>query len=197
MRLFTAVPVVEQFREACSVARDSFVREAPSWAGEKWVTTQNLHVTLVFFGEVDQADVPVLLTGIGVALAGIAAPVLSCPRVTAVSHGGRARMLWVSLEDESGATRSIAGALLRVGREFGIEPAFKPYSPHVTLCRTRRPRVAPVAALDAAQSSFDVFNGCVSDPSVILFSSRLAPHGPTYEKVAVWSIGGSDPGGRL
>jgi 2'-5' RNA ligase len=197
LRLFTAVPVVEQFREACSAAHDSFVREAPSWAGEKWVATQNLHVTLVFLGDVDQGDVPALIDGIGVALADIAVPVLSCPRVTAVSHEGRARMLWVSLEDESGAARSIAEALLRVSRVFGIKPASRPYSPHVTLCRTRHPHEAPPVALEAAQSSLNVMSGCVSDPSVILLSSRLAPHGPTYEKVAVWSIGGSDPGGRL
>jgi 2'-5' RNA ligase len=97
-------------------------------------------------------------------------------------------MLWASVIDATGRCEELAQAVTTIAAECGVTLADKPFAPHVTLVRARRPRrmSAEVTAVISAEALGDGVS--MSVPSATLYSSTLTPVGPVYERLAQWSL---------
>jgi len=191
-RCFLAIelpgPVLRTLARAC----ESFLDLSPAWRAEKWVAPDLLHVTLGFLGEVPDPQVPELIAALTGASACHAPFELRLSSARPVPSGHHATMVWAvmggGLDPASDLHEAVIAAASR-------DPDRRPYSPHITLVRARRPRrvhhdaIASVAAdLEAAGKTSD---GCVSVPSFTLLSSTLGPTGPSYRRLArVYLSGG-------
>ena len=167
MRLFVAVvPPADAIGHLDRAAAD--VRA--SFADLAWIPTERWHLTLAFYGEVDERELArVERRGLR-ATRHAAAPDL---RFAGAGHFGD-RVLWVGVRGERDGLRALAGALATDGR---------PYRPHLTLARARRggdPRAA--AALLAP---YDGPGWRAAE--VVLFRSHLGPK-PTHEPLARWPL---------
>lgn len=181
MRAFLGIDLDPEVRDDLASLSEALRQSVPGWSGEKWVTADRLHLTLRFLGEIDQEMAHDLVARLSVQLRGAEPFVLPClVPVEPVPGPGRARMLWTRYEDPDGRCAALAATVNDVLAEFGIGPEERPFLPHVTLVRTRRPRpFACPAEASATQTCSSMSVGCVT-----LFSSVLSRSGPHYDRIA-------------
>ena len=187
-RCFLALTLPDRVVRTLGAARDTFLASAPDWAGEKWVTSTLLHVTLAFLGPLDEDDLDAGVLHMRGAAALVPAFDLRLDKVIALPSLGRATMLWATLQDPAGALNGLRDDLLAAfpSAERGSD---RPLRPHVTLVRSRTPRHVDGGTLAATSllvsPSGKGPDGIVSVRSVTLFSSTLRPAGPEYREMAV------------
>ena len=165
LRLFVALPLpgdtVERLvawqREALTGACDTRV-----------VPPANLHVTLAFLGSRPRDDVEPIMRDLRTAAATSERPVLAAVRYRETRSVGM-----VVLDDEGGRATALAGRVSEALAGLGVyEPERRPWLPHVTVLRFRRPpRLRPEPP--------DL--GRVSPSEVALYHSVLRRTGAQYE----------------
>jgi 2'-5' RNA ligase len=183
MRLFIAVDLDDKARASIASAQRRLaagMRDAPS-TSLKWIPADQLHLTLVFLGEVDEVGAPPLIDAMGadiaqppfdLAYAGSGVfPARGAPKVLWAGVGAGAREI-VDLQ------KTVAARVASAGQP--IES--RPFPPHLTLARWRESRGADRArALDAA------FGGTLARvrvDHVTLYQSRISSAGPAYTPLA-------------
>ena len=177
-RMFVAIDLPEEIK----LAINSLHCPLP---GAKWVAEEQIHLTLRFIGDVDDA----LLKMIVASLSGIvAAPFsLAIQGVGCFPPKRDPRVLWVGVAGSSallGLQRDIEMALVR----NGLEPEGRPFFPHITIARlkeTPAARVAPFLRQHAriATRSFPV-------TQFVLYSSTLIPQGAIHHREALFPLRG-------
>jgi 2'-5' RNA ligase len=171
--LFTAIELTESARAAVAAEQRRIV-ESLSGNRLRLVKPEQLHLTLVFIGEVAEErsvditslmerDIP--MRPFRISLGGIGA---FPPR-------GAPRTLYIDVVE--GADAAIALHALTAER-IGQRDA-RPFHPHLTLGRWRdsRPSDRPKGTTTSAIAAVDV-------ASVTLFQSRLSSAGPAYTRLA-------------
>ena len=172
MRVFAALPLP---REALDALAPVSTALRARWPGLRTVRAEGLHLTLHFFGEVDEGGVRRLVEL-------WRDPNLGGP-VLAVSFGslgrfperGSPRVIWIGIGDGAARVCDFQRALESRIAALGFREDPKGFSPHVTLARAGAPPPPPDALEGFAAPRLDfAFGECV------LFQSILGPRGPTY-----------------
>ncbi|HEX3526192.1 MAG TPA: RNA 2',3'-cyclic phosphodiesterase [Thermoanaerobaculia bacterium] len=191
MRLFLAIEIPPAVRREVA-RRIAGLRDRLPRA--RWVDPEILHLTLLFFGQVDEAKVPAL----GAALRDAFARHL--PMELRLAGGGTfpprrpARVAWVGMETteemtEDGLAALQADATAAAVESIGFTPEDRPFHPHVTLARCE-----PFWPRDAAEKFAAAFPGAVGQPWLadhgVLFESKLSPKGPRYRPVELLPFAG-------
>lgn len=184
-RLFAAIDLDAASRQTLADATAAFLDHAPEWAPEKWVQPANLHVTLMFLGDVPQAAVTRATTALAVAAGSATGFDLELRGVQAIPSPRRASMLWATLLDPSGRCDALARAVGESLRGLGDAQAAKAFSSHVTLVRARRPKPVTCEALAAAESALAGTPRSMSVSRATLYESTLTRFGPVYRAVSV------------
>jgi 2'-5' RNA ligase len=181
MRAFLGIDLDAEVRSDLVSLSETVRHAVPAWTGEKWVPADNLHLTLRFLGSIDPDTADNLVTRLSLELHGVESFILPClTPVEPVPGSRRARMLWTRYEDPDGRCAALSGTVDDVLTEFGIGPEERPFVPHVTLVRARRPRpFACPAELSATRTCSPMSVDCVT-----LFSSELNRSGPRYDRIA-------------
>lgn len=181
MRLFVAVDLDSEARSAIEAARIDRLRAARDVSPIRWVQPAQMHLTLVFIGDADDARAAALV-------AAIDRPV-RLPPFELVFGGfgvfpprGAPRAIWIGVsEGEAGLRalqREIAGRVAGTGAPLES----RPFSPHLTLGRWKQSRSsdrgrvlggAPACAL--ARLRID---------HATLYRSQVSSQGPTYTALA-------------
>ncbi len=177
-RLFVAIDLTEDAKEAISRIRGGI-------PGVKWIDMAQLHLTLRFIGDADDA----MLLRIREELAGVNSPSFSLlPRGVGHFPPKRdPRVLWVGIERNE-ALSSLQRLVEEAMVKCGLEPEGREFSPHITLARlkdTPFSRIAP----------FLEKNRLFSAPPVPvkgfhLYSSVLSPRGAVHNRLASYPLQG-------
>jgi 2'-5' RNA ligase len=179
VRLFTAVDLDNAARGAIG-ARQAQLRLAFGGASMKWVGAEQMHLTLVFIGEVADERVPAF----------VAAMQRDIPQrpfrmvfggTGAFPPRGAPKVLWLGVV--GGASEAIALQQYVADRleAHGVRCEERPFAPHLTLARWRDPRPSdrrriPLDPGDAVAT--------VEVAAVTLFQSRLSSSAPAYTPLA-------------
>lgn len=192
LRAFVGLELPPEVRRAYVAASDVVRRTDPRWAGEKWVAADNLHVTTFFIGNVPEEALAELETSLAEQVSDVDEFDLPLASIAAVPGARKARMIWAELADPTQRASELAERVARAAVAFGAMPPDRHYRPHVTLCRARRPRAVEPCAIEAANELIEGSAEAMSVVSATLFSSRLTPRGPVYERLAAWRLRGVD-----
>jgi 2'-5' RNA ligase len=158
--------------------------------GVRWVNRANLHVTLHFLGGAVPADMITRLDSALMHIAGEMRPFILEARGAGVFPSlVRPRVVWIGLK--SGALASLAERIIAAAHASGFPPPAQPYSPHLTIGRTRganrgewlRQMIERATDRDFGQTAVNSF---------ILYRSILGPHGASYEELASYRLRASD-----
>lgn len=174
MRLFFALPLPGRIRRALSALRTDL-------GGARWVPEAQLHLTLRFLGEVDDAAAARVIERVHAERRDAPWPaVRMAMRGVGVFGGARPRVLWAAVDPPEPARR-IAESLERAVVAAGLPAERRPFAAHVTLARLRRPNGDALRAFLARESAFatDAFD--VSD--ALLYRSTLSNTGAIHEPV--------------
>src|SRR5262245_14533366 len=94
LRTFIAVDPGAAIQNRLVALQETLARAASE---VKWVEPDNLHVTLLFLGEVDERDVPAVCRAVGAVCADRAPFVLSVEKVGCFGNPARPRTIWAGV----------------------------------------------------------------------------------------------------
>ena len=188
VRCFVALELPDETVAALTAAGAAIRDRAVEWRNEKWVAEENLHITLKFLGLVPDERVASLVDALEGAVADRRAFALRLAGARCVPSRGRCSMVWATFHDAA----DDSCARLARGVDSAVagfaEPETRPFKPHVTLVRARKPHRLDPEALEAANEALACPDAFVSVLSATLFSSTLTRRGPIYERIARWEF---------
>ncbi len=188
MRLFAAVlPPEDVTRELA--AEVDVLRRLPGADGLRWTGRPGWHVTLAFYGEVDDALVPDLTTRLE------RAAHRTRPFTLALRGGGqfgRGRALWAGAQGDLATLRLLADRAEAAGRRAGVPSGgHRPYyKAHLTVARGRG--TVDVGPYVTALDRFTSRSWTVRDVALVrstLPKSGVPGEQPRYEAVARRPLG--------
>jgi 2'-5' RNA ligase len=177
LRTFIAIELGESIRDRCLALQDSLARADDE---VKWVGEGNLHLTLLFLGEVEDRELPALCKAVADCCAERDAFRLAVESVGCFPNARRPRVVWVGVGEGSAEVCALHDALEPPLLELGCyRREDRPYTPHITLGRVKGDR--PDNTLAAALAKQARWRGGVTDVrEVRVLSSELRPEGPLY-----------------
>lgn len=192
MRLFVALPVPRAVREGVVVAAS---RLRPRLPAARWAPVTHLHLTLVFLGETEGARLPALDEALGRRFAGFAPLTLRLSGAGCFPPRRAARVAWIGFEPAAGLGRLQGEVAAAVAGVLERPPERRPFHPHLTLARCRRPW--PRAAVELWASALAGPHGEAFEVSTgELVRSHLAASGARYETVGSYPLA-APPGARV
>ncbi|MGW6927784.1 RNA 2',3'-cyclic phosphodiesterase [Streptomyces sp. NPDC054950] len=189
MRLFAAVLPPDDVADELA-AETARLRTLPGADGLRWTGRPGWHLTLAFYGEVDDDLVPELSARLE------RAAHRGTPFALAVRGGGQfghGRALWAGAAGDVPALRLLADRAEAAARKAGVEMGeHRRYKAHLTLARSRE--AVDVRAYVEALDAFEGRTWTVEE--LVLVRSSLPRSGvpgeqPRYEPVGRWALGGA------
>ena len=170
-RLFFALWPDEEVRRGLRAVQSAMPRH-----GGRPVHVEDVHVTLVFLGDVELDRLPSLLD----AAAGVRGSGFDL-LVDRQGYWPRPRVAWCAPSQVPEPLVALVQALSRALAGCGFEPERRPYSPHITLYRNS-------AGVPDAGLANPVRWPC---RDFVLVESNPAREGPRYIVLAHWPLAGS------
>ena len=176
VRLFLAVDpnpeIIAQFEQTIAQLR----LVAPH---ARWVRAEKLHVTLVFLGDVEQAQIATIRDIMHSVVA------LHDPFQLRFAHGGsfgetkHPRVLWAGIGGDMMALRALQKTLADKLEPLGFKPEHREYAPHLTLARSADPR-GDESLVDCRNKLAERTFGETLIREVVLYESVQGTSGSTY-----------------
>ena len=190
MRVFLAISLSDGIRAGLAAAVQRF---SPLIEGVKWCHRDQMHITLLFLGEVAPAFVPHVSETVQKVCADH--PAFTCA-VNGYGFWGNMRnptALWAGVEMPE-ELESLQEKLVRAVKKLGFpDLSSEGFQPHITLgrCKTVRKNGA-LELLRAMDADTEADFGILEVNKVTLFESRLTPKGPIYRTMEKFPLGLSD-----
>jgi RNA 2',3'-cyclic 3'-phosphodiesterase len=177
VRTFLAIDLGKAIRDRLVALQVSLAKTV---AGVKWVGPENLHVTLLFLGEVDDRELPALCRAVEEVTQSLPAFSLTVEKTGCFPNARRPRTLWVGVGAGTQEVCALHDALEPPLLELGCyRREERKFTPHVTLGRIRGEGTpAGLAAALAQQQMWKA--GDVNVRELHVMSSELTPAGPHY-----------------
>ncbi len=193
MRLFACVvPPDSVLDAALRVQRSLLGDAADTGRAFRPVPRENLHVTLHFFGDVDDSLVPALLGALDHLALTEPIPLRTAP-AGCFPNCRAPRAVWLGAEDSTGRLAQLAARVAACAP--GVAPKSRPhdsrhapaYRPHITLARVRPafvrdPQVARAVQACGERSCTEVGREFAAQ-TIVLMQSVLNPGGAEYRRV--------------
>ena len=186
LRTFIAVGIDKTIRGHAVALQEALGR---SGADVKWVEPENLHVTLLFLGEVEDRTLPAVCRVVADVAAGLAPFEMIVEGAGCFPSPRRPRTLWVGVGDGRQELVALHDALEPPLLELGCyRREERQYTPHLTLGRVKGDLGAAELAAALARRS-DWRGGQVRVREVLVMSSELRSEGPTYTVLGRGKLG--------
>lgn len=184
LRLFAAVDLPNRVREGIERVVEPWRDRLP---GGRWVRPETWHVTVKFLGRTYPRLVERVHGACGDAAAEIRPFRVGIEGMGVFPGPGRARVLWVGLDDRDGGLPALARAL-----DDGLANEFPPekrgFTPHLTVARFNPPVSIRNQADELAATEFDLEPFRVGE--LVLYRSHLSPKGARYEPLERFPLRG-------
>jgi 2'-5' RNA ligase len=175
MRLFIAIDMPDDVKRVLSGLR----RDIP---GVRWVPPEQMHLTLLFLGEVPEERLEILCCALSTIE--IFPFTLNFSRTGCFPRPSSPRVLWAGVDRQPVLTE-LAQRVRKATESCGIQIDERAFSPHITLARIKQP---------ASCNVFDFINRPVSDNKLsvpvqhfTLYQSCLTQHGAIHKEIMVFS----------
>lgn len=132
MRLFTAIepsPAARQAIEHIQRRLQTVLR------CKRWQPVDTIHITLQFLGEKQKDDLPYIDQALQEAIKGMGPLTLNIGPPGIFGHAQHARVLWLSLDEETDKLKQLQQQTTDALTETGLYKEDKPFRPHITLGR--------------------------------------------------------------
>jgi RNA 2',3'-cyclic 3'-phosphodiesterase len=185
-RTFIALEIDKAIRDRLVALQENLSRAADQ---VKWVEPENLHVTLLFLGEVDIRDIPSVHRVVADGCAGLSPFSLSVETVGCFPNPRRPRTIWAGVGAGSPEVCALHDTLEPPLLELGCyRREDRKYTPHITLGRVKSDRPTDrLAATLAKHAAWQCGEQTVRE--VHIMGSELTPDGPTYTILARAKLG--------
>ena len=156
--------------------------------GVKWGKSDTNHITIFFFGEVEEKDLEVLEGSVSDALERIQPFKASVAGISAFPSMKRPRVFWIGIENRTHELERIYRSLTNdlPGKKIKVNIEAKDYTPHLTIGRVKG-WCDPETIRRLTADSAAVFGSFVID-KIILYQSILKSDGPVYSPLKIFQL---------
>ena len=197
IRAFLAVELSQELRAEFAVLQQELKQriepEMKRDARISWVQPANIHLTIKFFGDMDEQVIGPLLGAIEQAVGSQPSVIVPLERLGAFPRPHSPRVLWVGPSEnwergvEGERVAEIHGAIEQACEDLGFPREKKPFSPHLTLARIKvGERHVGVALEKSGVLDRPCSLRSLAVESVVLMKSELKPTGSVYTKL--WDV---------
>jgi 2'-5' RNA ligase len=183
LRAFLASEVPTSFQDAIQAATTG-LRKTLGDDLIRWVPVHNVHLTLIFLGDISSSSLDLIKQMMTVEAAQVRAFEIQIEGLGSYPNPRRPRVLWVGLNAPLALTY-LQHALEAAAARLGYAPEDRGFSPHLTIGRVRQ-NVSPAdqqKVRDALECTKVGNLGTVCVNGVHLFKSDLQPTGSLYTKL--------------
>ena len=177
VRTFLAIELSAPVKARVVALQETLAAAVPD---VKWVEPANLHLTLLFLGEVDDRDLLKVCRATQAAVADLPALTLSVEGIGAFPNERRPRIFWTGIGAGVEEVRAVHAALEPPLLDLGCyRREERQYTPHITLGRVKGERPSEeFAAVMQKKRTWSAGESPVEE--VLVMSSQLTPQGPIY-----------------
>jgi 2'-5' RNA ligase len=137
-RVFVAIELPASVRRKLTEHIDR-LRDSVAEARASWVREENLHLTLKFLGDTSVTSVEKLSATADIAASNVEPFEIVVEGCGAFPPKGQPRVLWVGIEDPSRQLALLHMALEDECAKVGFSREERPFHPHLTIARIRKP----------------------------------------------------------
>jgi len=185
-RLFIAIKLPPRAVTALGDLIDT-LRRIPSPA--RWVSKESIHITLKFLGDVPESDTASLSNALDQVAKSTATFEINSGTNGAFPNIRKPSVLWVGLSGEGLKNLNTVQGKIEVACEsLGFAKETRPYRPHLTLCRIRKP--SNLQPLINAFQSTHLPPLLIPVDEIHLMRSELKPSGAVYTSVTAFELAG-------
>lgn len=185
LRCFLAIGVPEPMKKSIGDIIDYIGK---SGADVKWVSLENIHITLKFLGDTEETLVDAVKASLGKKTATCSPFYIKISDVGCFPSERRPRVVWMGIEDHGllrGLFKDVEDELVKLG----YPPENRPFSPHLTLGRVRsQKRISEMLKRLGEFSEFSC--EAFEVRGITLMKSELKPGGAQYYSLAEIPFGG-------
>ena len=179
LRCFIAIEIPEAIKKAIISSIDSLKK---SGADVKWVSPENIHITLQFLGETEEARIPSIKEALDKILLPYSPFYIKIAGVGCFPDARRPRVIWVGTE-ESQPVINLQGDIARGMAKFGYREEERNFTPHLTIGRVKSNRNTRELSRKMDEIKAASFSG-FEVQNITLMKSELKPSGPIYYSLA-------------
>ena len=158
----------------------------------KWVKSDNIHLTVVFMGNIETDDIPAVGEEAKKVCLNHGAFDISLNGMGCFPNTRRPRVIWLGLDGDLERMSCFRDALQERLIPFGIKEEKRRFKPHLTLGRFRRPKRMDSEGLELLSGYEDLSSPVCPLKELALFKSDLKPGGARYTRLDVYPLSGRD-----
>jgi len=159
--------------------------------GVRWVPLYNIHLTVVFLGDIREEDLEPLKESLAVVKHKYAPFKMKINKVGIFGSRRDPRVLWVGMEGDTRPMEYLRNYLEKILKPFGIKRENRPFKPHLTLGRFRMGFKDSVELERLLEEYREIKGEEEVFDELCLFKSQLTPTGSIYEKLHTWKLLGT------
>jgi 2'-5' RNA ligase len=186
MRAFLGIGLPAGVREAIAA---SISQVRGSHAPVAWTVPKNLHLTLIFLGDILPERVSLIERSMQDVASGIGSFSLTAEGGGAFPGTRNPRILWVGFLEPLELVRQLQQNMGNALSGAGFPPEDRPFHPHITVGRTRG-ALPPAWGERFVQALSGKRFGAVPVSSFTLYESRLGPGGAVYTPLCDFRLEG-------
>ena len=176
IRSFIAVEISDGVRDGLKALQQD-LKEAGARVG--WVAPENIHLTLVFLGDIFRSQVQPLANALDEVAAQLRAFRCEVAGTGFFGSPRSPRVIWVGVNEQGNAVAELQLRAVAAVRGLGLKTEDRPFHPHLTLGRVRtRDRVDELTSRLASAKSTTF--GSVEVRRLLLMQSHLEHQGVRY-----------------
>lgn len=173
VRAFVALPLPEATLRTIAKLQQELAKALP---GVRWVKPETIHLTLAFLGDIAEDSLDKIGSSM-LSIGGLQPPVTATfSGIGAFPSRSRPRVVWLGLDGGS-ALNHLHKALITELRTLQLPVDDRPFVPHLTLGRSRKPLPGAGRILE---SFSDRDCGSARLDQLVLYESRLGPRGALH-----------------
>ena len=157
-------------------------------AGVGWTNPEKIHLTLKFFGNIEESRIESIFKSIEEPLGKTSPFSLKVRGIGAFPHLKNPRVIWVGLVDEREVLTSLQKEIEVQLEKIGFQREDRPFHPHLTLGRMKSSRGKEELAGRMERYREEEL-GDFQVEKVVLFRSDLRPSGPIYTPLREMRLG--------
>jgi 2'-5' RNA ligase len=156
----------------------------------KCVKVDNIHLTVVFMGNIRSEDVRAIGEEAGDVCVDFDPFEIALKGLGVFPNTRRPRVLWLGLEVETERISSFRDSLQERLLDFGVSEEKRAFTPHLTLGRFRKPERNDPLLGDIISRYADIKGPAGRLEELIMFKSELRPGGAEYTKLNSFPLKG-------
>jgi len=160
--------------------------------GMKWVKVENIHLTVVFTGNIKTEEIKLIGEAIQKVCLKYSPFDIRLKGMGVFPNRRKPRVLWLGLDGDVNRMSLFRDDLQNRLKSFGIKEEKRKFNPHLTLGRFRKPNKRDFPFDELMLKYGDLTSPVCSIHELVLFKSDLKPGGAVYTKLEAWPLSGRE-----